>query len=63
MSDRTAPLSKSAIDALNEMIDRFCPEEGSRFLRCARTRGHEGAHYDVLTQIEWTSSPSSGDKP
>lgn len=53
--DKTAPLPPSALAALNEMLDRFCPAEGPHFLRCARARGHEGPHYDIVQRIGWST--------
>lgn len=62
MSGRTAPLPKSALDALNELNARFCPAEGPDFLRCGRASGHDGAHYDVLRRVDWSTEPSTAEE-
>ena len=49
------PLPASVMQTMNELLDRFCPAEHG-FLRCARARGHEGPHYDVIQAVDWTTA-------
>ncbi len=56
------PPPKSVLDAMNEMLDRYCDASADHFpgrLGCCRSKGHEGPHYDAMSKVEWTSQPSS----